>query len=101
MYKEIDETCTFIHKTFNRTGCYLFYYWLSPIEIYLNDMGLRLERTHNWISEYFGIYLPERLKGLHEERRVKAAGIKYHHWYFSFQHTFLVVLFLVLVILLL
>ncbi|CAF1034064.1 unnamed protein product [Rotaria sordida] len=101
MYKEIDETCTFIHKKFNRVGYYLFYYWLSPIEIYLNDMGLRLERTHNWISEYFGIYRPERLKDLHEERRAKAAGIKYRHWYFSFQHTLLILLFLLFIILLL
>ncbi|CAF3060734.1 unnamed protein product [Rotaria sp. Silwood2] len=101
MYKEIDETCTFIHKTFNRTGCYFFYYWLSPIEIYLSDMGLRLKRTHNWITEYFGIYRPERLKGLHEERRAKAAGIIYHHWYFGFQHTILVFLLLLFIILLL
>ncbi|CAF1222584.1 unnamed protein product [Rotaria sp. Silwood1] len=101
MYKEIDETCTFIHKTFNRTGCYLMYYWLSPIEIYLKDMGLRLERTHNWISEYFGIYRPERFKGLHEERRAKAAGIKYHHWYFGFQHTILILFFLLLLMILL
>jgi dimethylaniline monooxygenase (N-oxide forming) len=98
MHKEIMTNRIFIHQLFNRNGCYLNYYWLAALEIYMNDMGLPLHRTNNWISEYFCIYRPERLKSLHEERQAKANGkqIK-RRWYFGFSHT-LIVVFLLLVI---
>jgi dimethylaniline monooxygenase (N-oxide forming) len=95
MYEEIMATRTFVRQMFNRPGWHANYYWLEPLEIYLNDMGLALHRTNNWISEYFGVYRPERLKGLHEERQAKAEGrpIK-QQWYFGFGHSLLVVFLL-------
>lgn len=65
------------------------------MEIYLQDMGLVLHRTNNWISEYFGVYGPKRIATLHDERRAKSEGrtsIWYRHWYFSFEHTILLLL---------
>ena len=98
MYEEIRTLRNFISKLFNRKTYYIQYYWLEPIEIYLQDMGLSLHRTNNWISEYFGIYRPKRIANLHAERQAKAEGkaksIWHRHWYFSFGHTLLVLLFL-------
>lgn len=99
MYEEIQVTRSFVRKQFDRTSYYVQYYWLEPIEIYLQDMGLSLHRTNNWISEYFGIYRADRLKNLHEERRRRAEknqSLFYnHHWYLGFGHTviFLLILF--------
>jgi hypothetical protein len=74
------------------------YYWLGPVEILLKDMGLALHRTSNWITEYFGVYRPDRIKGLHEERRLKAEkGVAPYRWYFSFEYTiYLIILLIVL-----
>jgi dimethylaniline monooxygenase (N-oxide forming) len=95
MHDEIMTMCGFSRKMFNRNGCYTNYYWLEPIEIYLNDMGLARHRTNNWISEYFGVYQPKRLRGLHEERKAKAEGrLMNRRWYFGFGHTFLVIFLL-------
>jgi len=101
MYEEIKTIRNFIRKQFNRMSYHFQYYWLEPIEIYLKDMGLELHRTNNWISEYFGVYRPERIKTLHAERQAKAEGrtssIWNRHWYFGFGHTvllFILVLFI-------
>ena len=102
MYEEIRTLRSFISKLFNRKSYYLQFYWLEPIEIYLQDMGLSLYRTNNWISEYFGIYRPKRIANLHAERQAKAEGktksIWYCHWYFGFGHTLLVLVFLLCVL---
>ncbi|CAF0799316.1 unnamed protein product [Adineta ricciae] len=93
MFEEIQTTRNFIRRLFNRKSYYFQYYWLEPIEIYLQDMGVSLHRTSNWISEYFGAYRPKRLANLHEERRYR-----YRHWYWSFTRTiFVLILFLILV----
>ncbi len=89
MYDEIRTIRNFIRKRFNRMSYYIQYYWLEPIEIYLQDMGLSLHRTNNWISEYFGIYRPKRMRSLHEERQARADGKAIKHWYFGFGHTIL------------
>lgn len=96
MYNEIKTHETFILKIFNRTKFDYRYYWIAPIEIYLNDMGLNLHRTSNWLSEYFGIYRPERLKGLHDERRIIAeTGYRPSHFYFSFTLNMFLIVFLI------
>ena len=98
MYKEIQTTQTFLLKIFNRCKYDFRYYWTAPIEIYLNDMGLTLHRTNNWISEYFGVYRPERLKGLHYERKILAnTGRRPRHFYFSLTlNLFLILLFILI-----
>jgi hypothetical protein len=102
MYEEILTTRNFIHKLFNRKSYYFQYYWLEPIEIYLQDMGLELHRTNNWIEEYFGVYRPKRIANLHNERQMKAEGktrsIWHRHWYFGFGHTVLLLVLLVLIL---
>ena len=98
MLDEIQSEHSFIQQTFNREGYNLNYYWLPPIDTLLNDMGLAMHRTSNWIEEYFGVYRPERLKGLHEERKGKAAGRPVGRWYFSFEQTLLVIGLLVFLI---
>ncbi|CAF2038332.1 unnamed protein product [Rotaria magnacalcarata] len=99
MHEEIERRHTFLYDTFGDTGGaeYEFsYYWIGPFEIYLKDMGLALHRTNNWITEYFVVYRPYRLRGLHEERRIKAEkGIVPRHWYFSFEHTICLILLLI------
>jgi hypothetical protein len=92
MYEEIRTTRHFIQKQFNRKSYYIHYNWLEPIEIYLQDMGLSLHRTTNWISEYFGIYKPKRIRTLFEERQAKAEGKTFIHWYFGFTHTVLILI---------
>jgi cation diffusion facilitator CzcD-associated flavoprotein CzcO len=95
MYEEIQRRYRFVHELFHNEY-YVGYYWVGPLEIYLKDMGLALHRTSNWITEYFGVYRPERLKGLHEERRIKAEkGIAPRRWYFSFEHTIFLILLLI------
>ncbi|CAF4378138.1 unnamed protein product, partial [Adineta steineri] len=85
MYKEIETTRQFIYKMFKRKSYYFQYYWLEPMEIDLRDM------------EYFGVYRPKRLSTLHEERKAKAEGKTTNFWYFSFQHTILLFLFLLFI----
>jgi hypothetical protein len=98
MYEEIKITRAFLRKTFSRGEHDFRYYWTAPLEIYLNDMGLALHRTSNWIKEYFGIYRPERLKGLHDERRIIAeTGQKPRQFYFSFQMNILLILGLIFI----
>jgi hypothetical protein len=94
MYEEIRTIRYFIQKLFNRKSYYFQYYWLEPIEIYLQDMGLQLHRTNNWISEYFGVYRPKRIATLHDERQAKG----HRHWYFGFGYTLLLLLVLLLFI---
>ena len=98
MYDEIRTTRDFLRKQFNRNSYNIQYYWLEPIEIYLKDMGVSLHRTNNWVSEYFGIYRPRRLKHIHHERQAKAEGktasIWNRHWYFGFGHTVLLLFFI-------
>jgi len=95
MYREIQENGEFIVKIFNRNVENYRYYWINLIEIYLNDIGVDLHRTTNWISEYFGIYRPERIKGLHEERKIIfLTGKKPTHFYLSFKLTIFIVFFL-------
>ena len=53
MYQEIETTRNFILKIFNRSEINYRYYWPAPIEIYLNDMGINLHRTNNWIFRIF------------------------------------------------
>lgn len=53
------------------------HYWIAPIDILLNDMGVGLDRTTNWIAEYFGVYRPKRFQSLHEEGQRKAEGRAY------------------------
>ena len=96
MYDEIMTMRRFSRQMFNRNGCYVNYFWLEPIEIYLKDMGLPLHRTNNWISEYFGVYRPKRLKGLHEERKAKAEGRPLNQrWYFGLGHSLLLFFLLI------
>jgi dimethylaniline monooxygenase (N-oxide forming) len=96
MYAEIERRTTFLNATFGGSEHEISYYWAGPLDIYLQDMGLTVYRTNNWISEYFGIYRPDRFKGLHEERRIKAeTGVAPRHFYFSFEHTICLVLLLI------
>ena len=94
MYEEIRTVRNFMQRKFNRRTYHIQYYWLEPMEIFLQDMGLSLHRTNNWVSEYFGVYKPERIKNLHEERRTRPSK----HWYFSFGHTVLLILLIFLLI---
>ncbi|CAF3780534.1 unnamed protein product [Rotaria sordida] len=98
MYEEIETHHTFVKKIFNRSEYDYRYYWSAPLEIYLNDMGLTLHRTSNWISEYFGIYRPERLKDLHDERKIIAeTGHKPRHFYFSFKLNVILIVILIFI----
>ena len=98
MHEEIKTHNTFIKKIFNRRPHEYRYYWIAPIEIYLNDMGLTLHRTSNWISEYFGIYRPERLKGIHDEREIIAkTGHRPRRFYLSFTMTIFIIVFLIFI----
>ena len=101
MYEEIRTIQHFMRKQFNQKSYYFQYYWLEPVEIYLQDMGVSLHRTNNWISEYFGVYGPKRLENLHAERQAKAErkslNIWHRRWYFGFGHTILLILFLFLI----
>lgn len=96
MYDEIRTTRAFIRKQFNRSLYFYQYYWLEPLEIYLNDMGVSLHRTHNWVSEYFGVYWAKRFKSLHQERRAKREQTLAHLWYrygyFGFWHTMMILI---------
>jgi hypothetical protein len=92
MYEEIEIIRNFIRKLFNRKTYYMQYYWLEPVEIYLQDMGVELHRTNNWFTEYFGIYKADRIKDLHKERQALANGKPFKHWYFGVRHTILLVL---------
>ena len=94
MYEEIQITRNFIYEMFTQKSYYFQYYWLEPMEIYLQDMGLALHRTNNWISEYFGVYRPKRIATLHNERHAKAKGRTTSHLYFGFRHTILLFLLL-------
>ncbi len=98
MYAEIEERHQFLDDMFRTHKYQPVYYWLGPVEILLKDMGLALHRTSNWITEYFGVYRPDRIKGLHEERRLKAEkGVAPYRWYFSFEYTiYLIILLIVL-----
>lgn len=96
MYEEIETIRQFIHQMFKRKSYYFQYYWLEPMEIYLKDMGLILNRTNNWISENFSPYLPQRISTLHDERQAKAEGRLRKNSYFSFKHTILFLSILVL-----
>ncbi|CAF1041772.1 unnamed protein product [Adineta ricciae] len=62
MHEEINSNRLFVRSIFHRNEYDYRYYWLAPMEIYLNDMGINLYRTNNWVSEYFGVYSPQRLK---------------------------------------
>jgi dimethylaniline monooxygenase (N-oxide forming) len=96
MYEEIHTTRQFIHEMFKRKSYYFQYYWLEPMEIYLQDMGIPLHRTSNCISEYFGVYRPKRIATLHEQRQAKAEGRTIHTWYFGLRHTVLLLVALLL-----
>ena len=98
MIEEIQTERSFTQQTFNRHGYKLNYYWAPPIDTLLNDMGLAMHRTNNWIAEYFGVYRPERLRGLHEERQAKAQGRAIRRWYFGFNHTLLAIGLLIFLI---
>lgn len=81
MMAEIERRHRFLDQIFRTQKYQPVYYWIGLLDILLQDMGLALHRTSNWISEYFGIYRPDCLKGLHEERRVKAVkGVAPHRW---------------------
>ncbi|UJR22141.1 hypothetical protein I4U23_025205 [Adineta vaga] len=98
MYEEIKVNNSFIRSVFYRNVYDYRYYWIAPMEIYLNDMGLDLHRTNNWISEYFGVYRPERLKDLHYERKTIAeTGHKPRRFYLSFELTIIIILFLLII----
>ncbi|CAF1049961.1 unnamed protein product [Rotaria sp. Silwood1] len=98
MYEEIKTHNIFIKKLFNRSEHDYKYYWIAPLDIYLNDMGLALHRTSNWISEYFGVYRPERLKDIHDERKIIAeTGHKPRRFYFSFQLNVILILILIFI----
>ncbi|CAF2101976.1 unnamed protein product [Rotaria magnacalcarata] len=102
MYDEIRTNRDFIRKMFRQEEHEFRYYWAAPMEIYMNDMGLALHRTNNWISEYFGVYRPDRLKGLHEERKIIAqTGHRPRRFYFSFQLNMLLIMLLMLLYLIL
>jgi hypothetical protein len=98
MYEEIQTTRNFIYEMFKRKSYYFQYYWLEPMEIYLQDMGVALHRTNNWISEYLGVYRPKRIATLHDEREAKAEGRTTNIWYFGFRHTILLLLLLLLLL---
>ena len=96
MHKEIERRARFIYEMFDCSEYHISYYWAGPLDIYLKDMGLSLHRTNNFISEYFGVYRPDRLKQLHTERRIKAeTGSAPSHWYFGFEHFICLILLLI------
>lgn len=96
MHEAIERRHRFVYDMFHANEFQLVYYWIGPPEILLQDMGLALHRTSNWITEYFGVYRPSRLKGLHEERRLKAEkGTAPRRWYFGFEHTIYLILLLI------
>lgn len=97
IYEELQITRNLIYEMFKQKSYYFQYYWLEPMEIYLQDMVLALHRTNNWISEYFGVYRPKRIATLHDERHAKAKGRTasiQNYWYFGFRHTILLLLLL-------
>ena len=96
MHEEIERRTRFIYEMFGGNEYEISYYWAGPLDIYLKDMGLSLHRTNNFISEYFGVYRPHRLKELHKERRIKAeTGSAPRHWYFGFEHFICLILLLI------
>lgn len=101
MYEEIKTNHEYIRKVFNRNEHDYRYYWVPLLETYLNDMKLQSYRTNNWISEYFGIYSPQRVKNLHYERKILAeTGRRPRHFYFSFElNIFLILLFILIFLL--
>ena len=92
MYEEIRATRKFIRETYDNDISRLTHYWVAPVDTLLKDMGVDMHRTNNWVTEYFGLYRPERFKTLHEERRRKAEGRPIRRWYFGFKHTLIVFL---------
>lgn len=60
-------------------------YWIEPMEIYLQDMGLSVNRTSNFWKENFQIFTPSRLATLTEERRSKVKGTYKPGLYWSFE----------------
>lgn len=97
MLEEIKVVRDFLRSIFAVSQYEFMYYSIEPIEIYLQDMGLALHRTNNWIREYFGLYQPARLKDLHEERQLREkTGRTPRRWYFSFTHTIIISLILIL-----
>ena len=96
MHKEIETRQQFLDNMFRTQKYQPVYYWIGPVDTLLTDMGLPVHRTSNWITEYFGVYRPNRIKGLHEERRLKAEnGVAPRRWYFSFQLTIALIVFLI------
>ncbi len=97
MQQELVTMRNFARSRFGLTASHTQYYWLEPMEIYLKDMGVPLRRTNNWWTENFGVYRPNRLKTLHEDRRARDLGIPFpNQFYFSFLH-FLLILFAILI----
>ena len=94
MHDEIRTRRAFVRAAFHREAFQIGFYWIASIDAMLQDMGLRMYRTNNWISEYCTVYRPNRFKDLHEERRAKASGKAMHRWYFGFRETILVVIVL-------
>ena len=93
MKAEITRRHQFLDQMFRTQKYQPVYYWIGLLDTLLQDMGLALHRTSNWITEYFGIYRPNRLKGLHEERQIKAeTGVVPHRWYFGFENTVCLIL---------
>jgi hypothetical protein len=91
MKKEIVIIRDFIRNRFGTTVPHIRFFWLELIEIYLHDMGLPLRRTNNWWTENFGVYRPDRLKTLHEERRARDHGVSFpNQFYLSFLHCVLI-----------
>ena len=99
MHDEIRTRRAFVRQTFHREAYHCGYYWVAMIDAMLQDMGLRMHRTNNWISEYFTVYRPDRLKGLHEERQAKASGTALRRRYFGFSETILLVAVVLLLVL--
>ena len=68
MYAEIERRHQFLDDVFRTHKYQLLYYSIGPLTILLTDIRVVLHRKSNWITEYFGVYRSDRLKGLHEER---------------------------------
>ena len=93
MQKEIEIIRDFVRSQYGTTAPHIRFTWLEPLEIYLNDMKLPLQRANNWWSENFGVYRPNRFKTLHEERRARDSGLPFpYRFYFSFLHTVLILI---------
>ena len=93
MQKEIGIIRDFVRSRFGATAPHIRFVWLEVIEIYLQDMRLPLRRTNNWWTENFGIYRPNRLKRLHEERRARDQGRPFpNQFYLSFLHCLLILI---------